>query len=166
MVNLNLFRTKSDPPAADAVNEAGGRAYRLAPKHALAQLAATGTFQNTFYASGVDQLDEMLKLAAEVDDPVYLAKLAVYSREKALMKDMPAALALPMPVKNPVMEVKTMLRLRSSLTSLKVAVNVPRKWAARVESPLKLPIRSSVPLAVAAPMVVKVNAPPVLVSEN
>ena len=53
MANKNLFSSlKSLLPRADARNEAGGRAYRLPPTHALAQLAATGCFNGTYYADG------------------------------------------------------------------------------------------------------------------
>ena len=93
MANKSLFSSlKSKPPRATARNEAGGAAYALAPKHALAQLAATGCFGNTFYATAETQLDELRKLIDQVDDNVYLAKLAVYARERAYMKDMPSAL--------------------------------------------------------------------------
>ncbi len=34
----------------------------------------------------------MRKLIDQVDDDIFLAKLAVYARERAYMKDMPAAL--------------------------------------------------------------------------
>ena len=53
MANKSLFASlKSRLVRADTVNEAGGRAYTLAPKHALAQLAATGCFNGTYYAAG------------------------------------------------------------------------------------------------------------------
>ncbi len=64
----------------------------MSAKHALAQIAATGTFGNVYYASAQNQLDAMRKLIDEIDDNEFLAKLAVYSRERAYMKDMPAAL--------------------------------------------------------------------------
>ena len=93
MANKTLFSSiKSKFARTDTYNEAGGRAYKFAPKHALAQMAATGCFGNVFYASAQDQLDEMRKLIDQVDDDVFLAKLAVYARERAYMKDMPAAL--------------------------------------------------------------------------
>ena len=102
MANKNLFAgATSVLTRADSVNEAGGLAYALPPKHALAQLAATGCFHGTFYASASDQLDTMLTLAAEVDDPTFLAKLAVYSRERAFLKDMPAALLLLVAKRDP-----------------------------------------------------------------
>ena len=93
MANKSLFQSiTSVIPRATTVNEAGGPAYKFEPKHALAQMAATGTFGNVFYASAQTQLDEMRKLIDQVDDNEFLAKLAVYSRERAYMKDMPAAL--------------------------------------------------------------------------
>ena len=52
MTNKSLFASiKSRLPRANAINEAGGRAYQLAPKHALAQIAATGTFGNAYYSN-------------------------------------------------------------------------------------------------------------------
>jgi 60 kDa SS-A/Ro ribonucleoprotein len=102
MANKSLFSSlKSWLPRATAVNEAGGAAYGLAPKHALAQIAATGCFNGTFYASGASQLDELRKLIDQVDDNVFLAKLAVYARERAYMKDMPAALLVVLSKRDP-----------------------------------------------------------------
>ncbi len=101
MANKSLFASlTSRLPRANAVNEAGGRAYKLEPKHALAQVAATGTFGNAFYSTAETQLDEVLKLIDEVDDNQYLAKLALYARENAFMKDMPAALLVALSVRD------------------------------------------------------------------
>src|SRR5574338_56296 len=76
----------------NVVNKAGGTAYSLSDKAALAQLAMTGCFNGTFYASGEDQLKQVLALANKL--PVqYVAKLAVYARQEGLMKDMPAVVA-------------------------------------------------------------------------
>src|SRR5262245_66596053 len=95
MANKSLFSSlKSFLPRATAINEAGGAAYALAPKHALAQIAATGCFNGTFYASGGSQLDELKKLIDQVDVNTFLAKLAVYARERAYMKDMAAAVVV------------------------------------------------------------------------
>jgi 60 kDa SS-A/Ro ribonucleoprotein len=101
MVNMSLFSSKSARlPRADAVNEAGGRAYTLEPKQALAQVAATGTFGDAYYSTAGTQLGEVLKLIDTIDDDQYLAKLAVYARQKAAMKDMPAALLVALSVRN------------------------------------------------------------------
>jgi len=78
-------------PAANTNNEAGGRAYAFSPEHALAQYAVTGTMHNTFYASAEQQLDAILALAAMVS-PAFVAKTAVYTRERGFMKDVPALL--------------------------------------------------------------------------
>lgn len=92
MANPELFESAGKRPApSDAVNEAGGAAYRMSPRHALAQLAATGTLGQTFYADGRQQLDSVLA-AARACPLDYVAKVAVYSRRRGLMKDMPALL--------------------------------------------------------------------------
>lgn len=93
MANKTLFSSiTSKLPQTDTWNEAGGRAHRLPPKQALAQLAATGCFSGTYYAAAETQLDTLRTLIDQVDDNVFLAKLAVYSRQRAFMKDMPTAL--------------------------------------------------------------------------
>ena len=95
MANKSLFSSvKSLLRRADTRNEAGGVAYSLPAKHALAQLAATGCFNGAFYTDAADQLATLKTLIDQVDDNAFLAKLAVYSRERALMKDMPVALLL------------------------------------------------------------------------
>lgn len=93
MANKRLFSSIfRREPRANALNEAGGAAYAMDPKHALAQVAATGTFGNVYYASAQAQLDELRGLIDQVNDNEFLAKMAVYAREKAFMKDLPAAL--------------------------------------------------------------------------
>lgn len=78
--------------ATNTVNKAGGTAYSLSDKAALAQLAMTGCFNGTYYVSDQEQLKKVLELANKVE-PTFVAKLAVYARQKGLMKDMPAVLA-------------------------------------------------------------------------
>lgn len=102
MANKSLFKSlKSWLPRADARNEEFAPAYRLPPKHALAQIAATGCFNGAFYASATEQLDTLRALVTQVDDNEFLAKLAVYARERALMKDMPAALLVLLSKRDP-----------------------------------------------------------------
>jgi 60 kDa SS-A/Ro ribonucleoprotein len=101
MANKSLFASLTNRlPRANAINEAGGLAYKLESKHALAQVAATGTFGNAFYSTAETQLVDLLKLIDLVDDNQYLAKLALYAREKAFMKDMPAALLVALSVRD------------------------------------------------------------------
>ncbi|MEI8383961.1 MAG: RNA-binding protein, partial [Planctomycetota bacterium] len=68
MANKTLFQTIAGRflPHADARNEAGAPAYKLSPQQTLAQYASTGCFNNTFYASAAEQLDQVLSLCDEV----------------------------------------------------------------------------------------------------
>lgn len=93
MSNKKLFSntTPSASKPALTVNKAGGKAYALSDKAALAQYAMTGCFNGTYYSTDKEQLTKLLELAGKADTE-FLAKLAVYSREKGLMKDMPAVL--------------------------------------------------------------------------
>ena len=79
MANKTLFQSLRGAllPKADSTNEAGGPAYALSPKHALAQYAATGCLNSTYYASADDQLQKVLNLAKEVDAE-FIAKTAVF----------------------------------------------------------------------------------------
>lgn len=95
MASKSLFsssKSVSNVPAANTVNAAGGKAYLKEDRAALAQFVMTGCFNNTYYTSDKDQLARVLELANKVE-PEFLAKLAVYGRQKGLMKDMPAVLA-------------------------------------------------------------------------
>jgi 60 kDa SS-A/Ro ribonucleoprotein len=92
MPNKSLFdSTRAAIPVADTKNDAGGRAYQLKPKEALAQLVLTGTFNGTFYATAKDQLDRVMAQLPNVDAE-FIAKLAVYARTEGFMKDTPAFL--------------------------------------------------------------------------
>ena len=93
MADKNLFATLRGTllPKTDAVNHANAPAYALAPKQALAQYAATGCFGRTFYATAEEQLSRVLELCNAVE-PEFVARVAIYSRTQAFMKDMPALL--------------------------------------------------------------------------
>ena len=92
MANTTLFQSiKNRLTKTDTYNEAGGIAYTLTPKQQLAQLAATGCLNNTYYADAQSQLDQVLKLTENLDAE-FIAKTAVYARQKGFMKDMPALL--------------------------------------------------------------------------
>ena len=92
--NKNLKATVSHKVTlpTNTINQAGGTAYKMSDKAALAQYAMTGCFNGTYYTSDEEQLKRTLELAGKVD-PKFVAKLAVYARQKGLMKDMPAVLA-------------------------------------------------------------------------
>jgi 60 kDa SS-A/Ro ribonucleoprotein len=93
MANKALFATGSMGrlPKPDARNSEGSPAYALPAKHALAQYAATGCLNSTFYAGAREQLDVVLGLCRKVDTD-FIARTAVFCRERGHMKDMPALL--------------------------------------------------------------------------
>ena len=101
MANKTLFKSLVGKfvPATDAVNEEHAPAYALTPKHQLAQFAATGCLNTTFYAGADEQLATVLKLCAELDAE-FIAKTAVFCRERGYMKDMPALLCAVLSVKD------------------------------------------------------------------
>ena len=101
MANKNLFKSLIGKlvPATNAVNEEHAPAYALPPKHQLAQFAATGCLNTTFYATGDEQLAKVLELCADIDAE-FIAKTAVFCRERGFMKDMPALLCAVLSVKD------------------------------------------------------------------
>ena len=94
-MNKSMFGSKSSAPTADVLNDAGGKAYKLGPRESLAQIACTGTLNDTFYASAEDQLTRVLESLEGVyaqGGQQFIAQLAVYSRNRGYMKDMPAVM--------------------------------------------------------------------------
>ena len=75
MANKSVFATICRKAAPARLTPGTMRVRRLMPvaPQALAQLAVTGTFNATFYAEPREQLDEVLKLAWQVE-PEFLAR--------------------------------------------------------------------------------------------
>ncbi len=105
MANKNLFSSTRTviTPAADTTNLAGGLAYSMDDREALAQLIITGTFNGTFYADAKQQVDTVKSLLAKLgpENAEFVAKLAIYAREKGYMKDTPAFLTAWLTVNGP-----------------------------------------------------------------
>src|SRR6478672_10648233 len=101
MANKTLFKSLMGKliPATDAINEERAPAYALSPKHQLAQYAATGCLNTTFYAGADEQLAKVLELCTDLDAE-FIAKTAVFCREHGFMKDMPALLCAVLSVKD------------------------------------------------------------------
>ena len=101
MANKNLFHSLKGwlVPATDARNEERAPAYRFTHEHTLAQYAATGCLNSTFYASAEDQLSKVLELSNRVDAE-FIALTAIYCRERGFMKDMPALLCALLSVRD------------------------------------------------------------------
>jgi 60 kDa SS-A/Ro ribonucleoprotein len=96
MANKSLFASVSSSvvaPAVETKNNAGGDAYFFTNKQMLAQIAATNCFNNTYYSSSEENLELAKKAVLNLkNDPEFVAKTAIYCRDKAYMKDMPAFL--------------------------------------------------------------------------
>ena len=100
MANKSIFGSSTvRVPETNTINEAGGVAYKQTDKAALAQCVLTGTFNNTFYATGGQQVDTVAKLCGKVPAK-FIAQLAVYSREHGYMKDTPAYLVAQLAVRD------------------------------------------------------------------
>lgn len=89
-MNKKLFRSSSAPPA-DTKNTAGGIAYAMPPQEALAQMACTSFFGDTFYVSAEKQLEQVIEFAKQCDDE-FVAQVARYARHAGYLKDAPAIL--------------------------------------------------------------------------
>ncbi len=142
MSNKNLFQTVRGmlAPKTDAINEAGGTAYKLSPKSALAQYAATGCFSHTFYTDAGEQLEKVLELTNELDGE-FIAKTAVYAREKGFMKDMPALLAAVLSTKDKALFERVFPRLIDNGKMLRNFVQIMRSGAVGRKSLGSLPKR-------------------------
>src|SRR4030095_4358414 len=101
MANKTLFKSLIGKliPATNAINEERAPAYALSPQAQLAQDAATGCLNTTFYAGADQQLAKVLELCADLDAE-FIAKTAVFCRERGFMKDMPALLCAVLSVKD------------------------------------------------------------------
>ena len=141
-MNKSLFQTVKGlfTPPANTVNEAGGTAYKFSPKHALAQYAATGCFSNTFYADASEQLDKVLELTKELDAE-FIAKVAIYSREKGFMKDMPALLVAVLSTKDKELLEKVFPRVIDNGKMLRNFVQIMRSGVVGRKSLGSLPKR-------------------------
>ncbi|MEM1388038.1 MAG: RNA-binding protein [Pseudomonadota bacterium] len=127
MANKSLFASTAGRlvPRADAINEAGAPAYAYDARHALAQLAVTGTFADTFYQSAEMDLAKTLA-AAEMVEPEFLAKTALYARQTGFMKDMPAVLLAVLARRDPALFRAVFTRVVENGKMLRTFVQVMR----------------------------------------
>ena len=142
MANKTLFQSTIGKllTGADTHNEAGGRAYSLNAQHQLAQYAATGCLNRTFYASASDQLDTVLKLTEKVE-PEFIAKTALYARHTGYMKDMPALLCAVLSVKSPGLLAEIFERVIDNAKMLRNFVQIMRSGVVGRKSLGTLPKR-------------------------
>jgi len=130
MANKALFKSLIGKlmPATDALNEERAPAYALSPKHQLAQYAATGCLSTTFYATADEQLAKVLDLCAELDAE-FIAKTAVFCRERGFMKDMPALLCAVLSTKDTELLARVFPRVIDNAKMLRNFVQIMRSGA-------------------------------------
>ncbi len=130
MVNAQLFQTLKAKllPVANASNFSGAPAYTLSPRHQLAQYAATGCLNATYYASAEAQLQTVLTLCENVDAE-FIAQTAVYCRERGYMKDMPALLTAVLASKGAAPLARTFKRTINNGKMLRNFVQILRSGA-------------------------------------
>lgn len=143
MANKTLFTSWLGKlvPAADARNEADGAAYALGPKGALAQYAATGCLNRTYYATAEAQLAELLALCAQVE-PDFIARAAIYCRERGHMKDVPALLCAHLCVRAPSLFEQIFPRVITNGRMLRTFVQIVRSGVVGRKSLGTLPRRA------------------------
>jgi 60 kDa SS-A/Ro ribonucleoprotein len=144
MANKTLFNSVAGKfiPPATALNEAGGVAYQLSPKAALAQYAATGCLNTTFYASAGEQLQTVLNLCSHPDvAPEFIARVALYARTKGHMKDLPALLTASLSVFSPGLMAEVFDRVIDDGRMLRNFVQIMRSGAVGRKSLGSLPKR-------------------------
>ena len=127
MANKKLFKSLIGKlmPVTDALNEEKAPAYKLPAGHLLAQYAATGCLNRTFYASADNQLKTVIELCEKVDAE-FIAKTAVFCRERGHMKDMPALLCAVLSTKNPALLQQVFPRVIDNAKMLRNFVQIMR----------------------------------------
>jgi 60 kDa SS-A/Ro ribonucleoprotein len=142
MANKTLFRSIVGRllPKTDTRNEEGRPAYAFSAKHALAQYAATGCLNSTFYASDKEQLDRVLQLCGRIE-PEFIAQAALYARQKGYMKDLPALLCAVLSVRSPGLLAEVFDRVIDSPKMLRNFVQIMRSGVVGRKSLGTLPKR-------------------------
>lgn len=131
MANKSLFRSIVGRllPGTDAYNGEGAPAFAFTPRQALAQYAATGCLNRTFYASAEAQLEEVIQLADSVDVEL-VARTALHAREVGQMKDMPALLCAVLSMKSPALLAQVFDRIIDNGKMLRrVCHRAAREWS-------------------------------------
>ncbi|QHS60889.1 TROVE domain-containing protein [Chitinophaga agri] len=79
--------------AAQVTNHGGAKAYALTPELELYSTVVTASLNDQFYEKADTKLERIRELIAK-NDPQFVAKLAVYTREKMYMRTVPLVLTV------------------------------------------------------------------------
>jgi 60 kDa SS-A/Ro ribonucleoprotein len=77
--------------AKETVNYMGGKAYKLNPAMELYTAVVSTMLDNSYYEKADDRLNRIKNLIPQVD-PLFVAKLAVYTREEMYLRTIPLVL--------------------------------------------------------------------------
>lgn len=75
------------------VNHAGAAAYTLTPEMELYSAVVTASLQDQFYEKSTEKLERLRTLIAK-NDPGFVARLAVYTRERMYLRSVPTVLTV------------------------------------------------------------------------
>ena len=81
-----LFNRIKSATRADTLNLAGGEAFTETPKLELASMLLTCTLRDQFYRAADVSANHLRELIAQVGDKKFVAKAALYARNKAGMR--------------------------------------------------------------------------------
>ncbi|MBC9930616.1 TROVE domain-containing protein [Chitinophaga qingshengii] len=90
-MKFNLFTQGTQK----VTNHAGGPAYRITPELELYTSVVTASLNDQFYEGTGERLARIRRLMDQ-NDPAFIARLAVYAREKMYMRSVPMVLAVEM----------------------------------------------------------------------
>ena len=86
-MRFNFNKTKS----SESTNYEGAEAFALTPQLELYTAVATAALTDNFYEKGGDTLQRIISLIAK-NDARFVAKLAVYARERMHLRSVPLVL--------------------------------------------------------------------------
>jgi 60 kDa SS-A/Ro ribonucleoprotein len=87
------FNLKFGQSANAITNYEGASAFKLSPAMELYSAVVTSSLSNQFYETVDGRVERLRKLIGQ-NDPVFVAKLAIYAREKMHLRSMPLVLAV------------------------------------------------------------------------
>ena len=90
---MSKFNTTVTQPKTLTTNLAGGQAHSQTDELALVSLLLTSFVSDQFYRNAQTSLDELRTLASRVKDKEFVAKAAIYARDKFGMRSITHALA-------------------------------------------------------------------------
>ncbi len=87
------FNLKFGQTVKQILNYENAPAFELTPEMELYSAVVTSSLSNQFYESGSERI-ERLRALIQKNDPLFVAKLAIYARENMHLRSMPLVLAV------------------------------------------------------------------------